>query len=152
MKIVNKKARFNYKLLERFEVGIVLIGGEVKSIKRNHVDLNQSYAKIIDGEIYLINANIPVEGKKDYLSTRTRKLLLHKKEIVSIQTKMKTKNLVLIPTKMYSKKRLIKVELALAKSKRKFDKKNVQKQRDIERDVERELREEKQRHTDLNRV
>ena len=152
MKIVNKKARFNYKLLERFEVGIVLIGGEVKSIKRNNVDLNQSYAKVIDGEIYLINANIPVKGKKDYLSTRTRKLLLHKKEIVSIQTKMKTKNLVLIPTKMYSKKRLIKVELALAKSKRKFDKKNVQKKRDIERDVERELREDKQRHADLNRV
>lgn len=152
MRIFNKKAKFNYKLLEKYEAGIVLSGGEVKSIKRGNIDLNQSYAKVIDGEIYLINVNIPVEGKKHYVPTRARKLLLHKKQIVSIQTKIKAKKLTLVPVRVYTKGRLVKVEISLAKSKRKYDKKEVIKKRDIEREIERELREDKKQYTNLKRV
>jgi SsrA-binding protein len=140
MKILNRKARFNYKLFDKFEAGISLIGGEVKAIRRGHVDLSHSYAKIIDNEIYLINANIPIEGKKDYKPARTRKLLLHKKQIITISAKIKAKRLTLIPTKVYTRKRLVKVEVALAKTKRKFEKKQAIKNRDIEREIEAELK------------
>jgi SsrA-binding protein len=140
MRKINKKARFNYKLLERFEVGISLIGAEVKAIRAGRVDLSNSYAKIIDNEVYLINANISVVGKKEYKPTRSRKLLLHKNQITSLKTKIKAKSLTLVPTKVYTKGRLIKVEIALAKAKRKFEKKEVIKKRDIKREIEAELR------------
>lgn len=140
MRILNKRAKFNYRLFERFEAGIVLGGGEVKAIRRGNIDLSLSYAKVIDDEIFLINANIPVEGKKDYSPTRTRKLLLHRKEAVSIKTKIKAKRLTLVPTKVYTKGRLVKVEISLAKAKRKFEKKEAIKKKDIEREIERELR------------
>ena len=140
MKIVNRKAKYNYKLFEKFEAGIVLSGGEVKSAKRGSVDLAQSYGKIIGGEAYLINANIPVEGKKNYTPTRSRKLLLHKKQITAILSKIKAKRLTLVPTRMYNRGRLIKVEIALAKSKRTFEKRQALKRADIEREIERELK------------
>jgi len=73
MQIVNKKAKFNYNLFERIEAGISLLGAEAKAVRGGHVNLSDSFAKIIDCEIYLVNANIPVEGKKEYSSTRTRK-------------------------------------------------------------------------------
>lgn len=140
MKIFNKKARFNYKLLDRFEAGIALLGAEVKAIRRGAVDLSHSFAKVMSDEVYLINANIPVEGKKDYNTRRIRKLLLHKSQIVSIRSKIKAKKLTLVPTKVYTKGRLIKVEVALAKAKRKFEKKEAIKRKDIEREIERELK------------
>ena len=141
MQIVNKKAKFNYNLFERIEAGISLLGAEAKAVRGGHVNLSDSFAKIIDREIYLVNANIPVEGKKDYSSTRTRKLLLHKDQIISIQTKIKQKRLTLVPTKIYTKGNLAKIELALAKSKRKFEKKESIKKKDIQREMEQELRE-----------
>jgi len=140
MRKINKKARFNYKLLERFEAGISLIGAEVKAIRIGHVDISNSYAKIIDNEVYLVNANISVVGKKKYNATRSRKLLLHKNQITSLKTKTKAKSLTLVPTKVYTKGRLIKVEIALAKAKRKFEKKEAIKKRDIKREIEVELR------------
>jgi len=140
MKKINKKVHFNYNLFDKYEVGITLLGGEVKAIRKGGIDLSQSYAKIIDGEVYLINASISVEGKKNYLPTRSRKLLLHKDQIISIQSKIKAKKLTLVPTKVYTKGRLIKAEIALAKSKLKFDKKEAIKKKDIEREIERELR------------
>ncbi len=140
MIIRNKKARFNYKLFDKFETGISLIGGEVKSLRKGNVDLSRSYAKVIDEEVYLINASIPIEGKKDYVPTRTRKLLLHKDQITSIKTKIKAKKLTLVPTKVYTKGRLVKVEIALAKAKRKFEKKEAIKRKDIEREIEREIK------------
>jgi SsrA-binding protein len=140
MRIFNRKAKFNYKLLETFEAGISLNGGEVKAIRRGNVNLSQSYAKVIGDEIYLINANIPVEGKKDYDPTRARKLLLHKDEIISINAKIKAKKLTLVPTKVYTNRKLVKVEIALAKSKRKFEKRQAIKKKDIEREIEREVR------------
>ena len=141
MQIVNKKAKFNYNLFERIEAGISLLGAEAKAVRGGHVNLSESFAKIIDHEVYLVNANIPVEGKKDYSSTRTRKLLLHKDQIISIQTKIKQKKLTLVPTKIYTKGNLVKIELALAKSKRKFEKKESIKKKDIQREIEQELRE-----------
>jgi SsrA-binding protein len=137
MRIVNKKAKFNYKLFEKFEAGLVLTGAEVKAVKRGIVDISHSYAKIIGDEAYLVNTNIAVEGKD---ATRTRKLLLHRRELMSIKSKIKAKKLTLVPTKLYTKGRLVKVEIALAKTKRKFEKKESIKKKDIERDIEAELK------------
>jgi len=140
MKVLNRKARYNYQILEKYEAGIALIGAEVKAIRAGNISINQAYAKEVNGEIYLVNANISVPGKKEYNPTRSRKLLLHKSEIVSIITKIKAKKLTLVPTKVYTRGRLIKAEIALAKSKRKYQKKELLKRRSIERDVERELK------------
>jgi len=140
MKIINKKANFQYKLEnERFEAGIALTGGEVKAVRNGRGDISQSYAKVLNGEIFLINANLPVLGAK-VSPTRSRKLLLHKKEIISILTKAKQKKLTLIPTKLYTKGRLIKAELALGKSKKKYEKRESIKKKDIERQIEQEFR------------
>lgn len=140
MKIINRKAFFYYKILEKYEGGIVLSGGEVKSLKTNRADISNSYAKIIGGEVYLLNANIPIEGKKDYNAARSRKILLHKNEIVSINSKIKAKKLTLIPLKVYNKGRLIKIGLALAKSKREFEKRESIKKKDIEREIAQEIK------------
>lgn len=142
MRILNKRAKFEYILAEgRFEAGIVLSGGEAKSVRTGHTDLSQSLVKILKGEAYLINASIPIIGAQNYDAARTRKLLLHKQEIISISTKMKQQKLTLVPTKMYTKGRLIKVEFALGKPKRKFEKKETIKRKDIEREIAQSLRE-----------
>lgn len=137
---LNRRARHDYELLERYEAGIVLNGGEAKAVRTKHINLDSSFAKIIGGEAYLVNANIPVPGKKDYDPTRSRKLLLHKRELYLLLVKTKAKNLTLVPTKVYTKGNLVKVEIALAKSRRKFEKKEIKKARDITRDTERELK------------
>lgn len=140
MQIINKKANFNYNLYDRFEAGIVLSGSEAKTIRLRGGNLSNAYAKMINGEVYLINFNIPIAGKKDYDSTRSRKLLLHKSEIVSLATKMKSQGLILMPIKLYNKARLYKVELALAKNKRKFEKRDSIKKKDVERDIQSQLK------------
>lgn len=138
MKIVNKKASFNYNLLERIEAGIVLKGSEVKTIIERGADLKNAFVKIINGEVYLVNANIFDESQDP---TRTRKLLIKKREIISLENKIKAKKLTLVPTKMYNKGRRIKLELALAKPKKQFEKKKAIKRKDIEKELERELKE-----------
>ena len=135
MKVLNRKAKYNYRLIEKYEAGIVLTGDEVKAVKHGEVDINKAYVKAIRNELYLINANFNKPG-----DTGTRKLLLHKNEIISILTESKAKRLTLIPTKMYTRGRLIKLEFALAKSKKGYEKRDLIKRRDIERDVERELK------------
>jgi len=140
MRIINKKANFNYNLYDRVEAGVSLKGAEVKAIKENRADLGNSYVKIVKGEAYIINANIPTEGLVNYDPTQSRKLLLHRTELTSLITKMKQKKLTLIPTKVYTKGRLVKLEIALAKTKRKFEKKESIKRKDLEREIERELR------------
>lgn len=148
MKVFNKKAKFNYILHEKYEAGISLNGAEVKAVKRGSVDLSRSYGKIINGEAFLINANIAVGGA----STRSRKLLLHKKQIESINAKIKAKKLTFVPIKMYTRGRLIKVEIALAKTKRNFEKRDSIRRKDIERDIERELRSKKHDHFQDKRI
>lgn len=140
MKILNKKAGFNYNIEERIEAGMVLSGGEARAIRTGHINLANSYAKIINNEVFLVNADVPITGAKGYDSTHMRKLLLKRSEIIQMEVKMKQKKLTLVPTKVYTKGRLIKAELGLAKSKREFEKRQILKERDIKRDLEMELK------------
>jgi len=141
MRVINRRARYNYRLFDKYEAGVSLTGVEVKAIRNGRANISSAYAKIINSEIYLVNANIQAKGVKDYNPLRTRKLLLNKKEIISIQTKIKQKKLTLVPTKLYTRGRLIKIEIALAKTKRKFEKKEAIKKKDIEREIAKELKE-----------
>ncbi|OGM88519.1 SsrA-binding protein, partial [Candidatus Woesebacteria bacterium RIFOXYD1_FULL_43_18] len=135
MKIFNKKARFEYELTgEGVEAGISLLGAEAKSVREGRADISQSAVRILGDEAYLINANIPAEGVQKYDSTRIRKLLLHRGEILSLITKIKQKKLQIVPVRVYNKGRLIKLYLELGKAKRKFEKKETLKRRDINRD------------------
>lgn len=142
MKITNRKAFFDYQLLDRFEAGINLYGHEVKSVRLGKADLTGAFVKIIGNEAYLINAKIfpyqagQVEG---YDERRTRKLLLHKKEIISLKSKMEGANLSLIPVALYLKHGFIKLEVALGKGKKQYEKRESIKKKDIQRDMEREL-------------
>ena len=141
MQVLNKKASFEYELTsEKVEAGIVLKGVEAKAFRDGRINITQSYVKVIDGEIYLINANIPAEGVKWYEPTRMRKLLLHKNKILSLITKMKQKMLQMVPTVMYNSKSRIKLELVLGMPKRKFDKRESIKKHDVQRDLDRDLK------------
>ncbi|HWY79229.1 MAG TPA: SsrA-binding protein SmpB [Candidatus Sulfotelmatobacter sp.] len=143
MKITNRKASFDYQLLDHFEAGINLLGAEVKAIREGHVDLAGSFVRILGNEAYLVNAKIfPYEYARPevYDTRRTRKLLLHKKQLISLKSKMDGANLTVVPVSMYTTHSLIKVELALAKAKRQFEKRETIKQRDIDREIAEELK------------
>lgn len=141
MNIINKKAKFNYSLTdERVEAGIALSGVEAKSIRENRVDLSRAVIRIVGGEMYLINANIPTIGYLKLRADRMRKLLLHRSEILSLATEAKQKKLTLVPTRLYTKGRLVKLEVALGKTKAKFEKKESIKRKDIEREIERQFK------------
>ena len=143
MKIINKKARYNYEFLEKLEAGMEVIGAEVKSIKKGQIKLDESFVRIDEnGEAWLINCNVhPYQfaDNKNYNSTRSRKLLLHRKEILRLTKKMEGKNLVVVPTACYTKRGVIKMELALSKGKKKWEKKEKIKRRDLEREMKRDL-------------
>lgn len=139
MKITNKRAHFDYQLLETFEAGINLLGSEVKAVRLGQADLTGSFMRIRGSEAYLVNAKIfpyKFARPENYDERRTRKLLLHKKEIFALKAKTEGSTLTIVPVLMYTAHNLIKVQLALAKSKKKFDKKEAIKRRDIERDIE----------------
>jgi len=141
MNIANKKARFEYELTgEGVEAGISLLGVEAKSVREGRVDISKSAVRILNDEMYLINANIPATGLAKYDPTRMRKLLLHRGEILSLITKMKQKRLQIVPIRVYNKGRLIKLYLELGKGKRQFEKKESIKRHDINRDIEKEFR------------
>lgn len=143
MRIVNKKALHNYHILERLEAGIVLTGSEVKSIRNNRLGLGESHVRILNGEAFLINANIPRYNQtsdKEYDATKSRKLLLHKDQINSLMGKVSGKATTLVPVSIYEKNNRFKVEVGLAKSKKEFDKRKIIKERDHIRRVEQELR------------
>lgn len=137
----NKKAFFDYEIIEKYEGGLILIGSEVKSIKNKKINLSGSYVIIRKNNAYLLNAEIPPYQPKnvffDYNPKRSRKILLKKKEINSLLLKIKQKGLTLIPLKVYNKNGLIKLEFALAKGKRLFDKREKIKKREIKRKIER---------------
>lgn len=143
MRIFNRRARHKYQFLEKVEAGIVLTGAEIKSIRAGRVDLSEGFARIRDGEVFLVNAFInPWMGSQKYAdSRRERKVLLHKKQILNWQGKIAGGKLTLVPVSIYIKGNLAKVELALAKSKAKYDKRAALKKKAIEREVERQLRE-----------
>jgi SsrA-binding protein len=142
MKITNRRAHFDYSLSETLEAGINLIGSEVKAVRLNRADLTGSYVKLVGSEAYLINATIsPYQSGQveDYDEKRTRKLLLHRKEILALKSRLQSSNLSLVPVSMYFKHGFVKLELALGKGKKKFEKRESIKKKDIQRNIEHEL-------------
>ncbi|MBI3888528.1 SsrA-binding protein SmpB [Candidatus Nomurabacteria bacterium] len=140
----NRKARFNYEFLEKYETGIELLGTEVKSVRGGQMSLEGAFVIARGGEAYLINANIPPYQAKnapqDYDPLRNRKLLLTKKEIAELAGSEKNKSLTIVPISVYNKNRKIKVEIALVKGKKKFDKRETLKKRDMDREIRREYK------------
>lgn len=135
----NKKARFNYDIEDRFEAGIVLKGTEVKSIRLGKVNIQDAFVLIRNGEAYIHNMNIspyPFATYTQHEPTAVRKLLLHKHEIMRILGKVMQKGYSLIPLKIYLKSGIIKIEIALAKGKRQFDKRKEIKEREEKRTLE----------------
>ncbi|MEX2007320.1 MAG: SsrA-binding protein SmpB [Candidatus Levyibacteriota bacterium] len=142
MKISNKKAFFDYQITDRFEAGINLIGAEVKAVRLGHADLSGSFIRITGSEAYLFNAKIfpyKYAAPEGYDEDRTRKLLLHKKEIIALKGRTDGANLSLVPLSIYTTKSFIKVELGLGRGKKKFEKKEAIKAKDIQRDIEQDL-------------
>ena len=140
---LNRRARFNYFFNEVLEAGIVLKGSEVKSIRDGKVNISDSYAIDKDGEIFLINAHISsykLSSYNDHYPTNNRKLLLKKREVSKLIGKINREGFTIIPTKMYFKKGKIKVEIAVAKGKKQYDKRQVKKQRDWNREKSRYFR------------
>jgi len=140
----NPRAKYDYQIIETYEAGLVLFGQEVKSIKTGHISLRGSYVTIKGEEAWLVNAQIPPYQPKnlpaDYEPTRSRKLLLHKKEIKSLIGKGKQKGLTLVPLRVYTKKGKIKLAFALGRGKRKIDKREKIKEKEAKRKIERALR------------
>jgi SsrA-binding protein len=140
----NKRAYFDYQILEKIEAGLVLIGQEVKSIKSGRISISGSYVVLRNNEVFLIGANIPPYQPKnipaDYNPERSRKLLLKKSEIKHLIGKVKQKGLTLVPLRVYNKRRKIKVEFGIAKGKKKADKRELIKKREFKREKERELK------------
>ena len=139
MEINNRKARHDYFIEEEYECGIVLKGTEVKSIRQGNCNLNDSYGIIKSGEIFLLNMFVGIykEGNIfNHEETRTRKLLMHKREILKINNKLKLEGYTLIPLKMYLKDNKVKVLLGLCKGKKNFDKREALKEKDIKRQME----------------
>lgn len=141
---VNKKARFNYFLEEFYEAGMVLEGSEVKSCKAGKLSIKEAYCKIFDGEVFVCNMNIvPYEKMCNYFKTdpkRKRKLLLHKKQIKKLEKKTQERGYTLVPTKVYIKDGVIKIEIALGKGKQNIDKRKIIAKRTSERQISRALK------------
>lgn len=142
--IHNKKAFFNYEMLENFEAGIELLGFEVKSLKNKRGSLEGSHITVRKDGVFVLNFDIPPyqpgNTPKDYDQRRPRRLLLTKKEISRLAGLEQTKGLTIIPISVYTKGKKIKIELAVARGKKKYDKRETIKKRDTERDVRRDLK------------
>ncbi len=140
----NKKAFFDYEILEKIEAGLVLTGPEVKSAKLSRVSLKGAYVTNLGGRLCLTGATIsayqPANQPVDYDATRPRPLLLKKKELNYLIGKLKEKGLTLVPLRMYTKNNLVKLEIGLAKGKKKFDKRQQIKRREDDRRIRRSLK------------
>ena len=139
MEIINRKARFDYEIEDEYEAGIVLKGTEIKSIRNGKANIKDSYAIIRNNELYLLNSHISLyeEGNRfNHEETRTRKLLMHKREILKLKDKLEKEGYTLIPLKMYFKGSKLKVLIGLAKGKKNYDKREAIKKRDTEREMQ----------------
>jgi SsrA-binding protein len=140
----NKKAYFDYEILDKIEVGIILTGHEVKSVKLGRMSLEGSYAITRQGELFLLNAHIPpyqaLNAPAGYAPRRTRKLLLHKHELEKLYGQTAQKGLTLLPLKVYTKNGFVKIELGLARHRKKGDKRELLKKRVAQREIERALK------------
>ncbi|MFC1967615.1 SsrA-binding protein SmpB [Chloroflexota bacterium] len=142
----NRKAYHNFYIGESIEAGIALTGSEIKSLRDGRVSLGDAYVRPVDGELWLVNAHIARYEASSYMShepTRSRKLLLHRKEINNLVSKVKEKGLTLVATRIYLKKGLAKVEVAQAKGKKLYDKRESIARRDVEREMGREFKQSK---------
>lgn len=141
----NKKATFNYEVLDKYEGGLELLGQEVKSIKNNKADLSSSYIVVRGNEVFLVSATIqpyqPNNTDENYNPERTRKILVNKKEIKELLNHESKKGLTLIPLSLYNKGNKIKISFAVARGKKKHDKRESIKERESKRDIERTLKE-----------
>lgn len=142
--VENKKAHFNYEILDKYEAGIELQGFEVKSIKKNQGSLEGAYVIVRGGEAYVVNAFIPPYQEnntaKDYEPRRNRRLLLTKKEIIQLADVENGKGLTIVPISIYNKGPLLKVSLAVVRGKKKFDKRETTKKRETDREIRREMK------------
>lgn len=139
----NSKVLFDYEILERFSAGLELLGTEVKSIKEGKMNLRGAFVAIRGAEAYLVGAEIPAyqpkNAPKDYEPLRVRKLLLYRDELEELINAEKTKGLTIVPISVYNKSKFLKIDIAIARGKRKFDKRQAIKKRDVERDLKRTL-------------
>lgn len=139
----NSKARFDYEILETLSAGLELLGSEVKSVRGGKISLAGSFIGVRGKEAFLLSADIPAyqpkNASKDYDSTRPRKLLLTKPEVEKLANAEGTKGLTIVPISVYNKGRFIKLDLGIARGKKKFDKRESIKKRDVERDLKRTL-------------
>lgn len=139
----NSKAFFDYEILKRFTAGLELLGVEVKSVRAGKASLRGAFVAVRGGEAFLIGADIPPyqpkNAPKDYDATRARKLLLEKEEIAELLESESTKGLTIVPLSVYNKGRFLKLDLAIARGKKKFDKREAIKKRDVERDLKRSV-------------
>ncbi len=139
----NRKAYFKYEILEKIEAGVVLTGTEVKSIRNRDISINESFAHLNNGEIFVYEMHIgeyKQGNRQNHEPKRVRKLLLHKREIAKITGKIKQKGYTMIPLSLYFKEGVVKVELALVRGKTKIDKREDIKKRDIDREIQRAMR------------
>lgn len=140
----NKRATFDFEILEKFEAGIALLGTEVKSVRGGHMSLRGAFVTIHNGEAYLTNANVPPwqvsNAPSSYDPTRSRKLLLKASELKYLIGKVTTIGLTIVPIRVYNEGSVIKIEIGLGKGKKQYHKKEKQKEQDIKRDVDRLLR------------
>ena len=143
VEILNRKANFDYAIEDTYEAGIALKGTEVKSIRNGKANIKDSYAIIRNDEMFLINTHISLyeEGNNfNHEETRTRKLLLHKKEILKLKNKVEMEGYTLIPLKIYFVKQRVKVLIGLAKGKKNYDKRETIKKRDVEREMRKTMK------------
>ncbi len=140
----NRKARFNYSFSDSFEAGISLVGTEVKSMKEGRFSFADAYAHVDEGELWLVDFHIspyPMGNRYNHDPDRRRRLLVHRREIRRLRRLVDEKGLTLVPTRFYLKRGIVKCELAIAKGKKLFDKREDIKRRDIRREIERDFRE-----------
>jgi SsrA-binding protein len=143
MKIANRKAYYDYTILDRLEAGVALVGSEVKSLREGQGKLDGAFVRIINGQPCLINAQIPVyrfSRPEGYDPKRTRKLLLHKRELISLEGKLKSGNLTLVPLSWYTIGPRIQLEIGLGRGKKEYEKREKIRREDIKRDLERDFR------------
>lgn len=143
MEIQNRKAHFDYEITDTFETGIVLTGTEIKSIRLGKANLKDSYAIVRNHELYILNMHISSyeQGNRfNHEETRTRKLLMHKEEILKLEEKIKLEGFTLVPLKLYFKKGNAKILLGLAKGKKNYDKRETIKKKDMDRQVQKDLK------------
>ncbi len=139
----NRQARYEYELMDRFEAGIVLTGSEIKSVRAGRVNLREAYVRVEHGEAWLVGAHISPYEQAGYTPQepdRTRKLLLHNNEIITLRVQTQTKGLTIVPLRLYLKGRRAKVEIAVGRGKKLYDKRATLAERDARRDIEQRRR------------